>query len=495
MRKVIEPQMKLGQVDIASIQFDPRSRDEIPQLLMGLQSIWCHQPTRDAVFQELEDAIGQQVDLHNGRPGMALWKILVLGTLRLNCNWNFDKLHEIANNHLTLRQLLGHSSFEQDNRYALQTLKDNITLFTPELLNRINQIVTTRHHQMIGGKAEKGLNASCDSFVVETNVHFPTDTGLLWDALRRMIRLTMDLCDRMEKSEWRQGAHHLRKVKKALRTLQQLKRSTSQDPKVKARKGQEIRCAYQECLDLARPLLARVGVTLEPIEAPDADLLSRIKTIEGFVAHAKRQIEQIHQRIMDGETIPHHEKVFSIFEPHTEWISKGKAGVPVELGLKVCIVKDQFGCILHHRVMQHETDDQVAVPMIQETKERFPNLKSCSFDKGFYSSKNQERLSELLDEVILPRKGKLSKAALAIENSPEFIHLRRKHAAVESGINALENHGLDCCPDRGIMGFKRYVGLAVLARNIQLIGALLQKRRLQEIKRHEKVRQRFQQAA
>jgi hypothetical protein len=75
------------------------------------------------------------------------------------------------------------------------------------------------------------------------------------------------------------------------------------------------------------------------------------------------------------------------------------------------------------------------------------------------------------------------------------IHLRRKHSAVESATNALENHGPDCRPDRGIMGFKRYVGLAVLARNIQRIGALLQKRRLQEIKRHERVRQRFQQAA
>jgi transposase, IS5 family len=495
VRKMIEPQMKFGQVDIADIRFDPRSRDEIPQLLEGLQNIWCDRATRDAVFQEIEAEIGQQVNIHNGRPGMELWRILVLGTLRLACNWDYDKLHEIANNHKTLRALLGHSSFEQEDRYALQTIKDNIALFTPELLKRINRIVVERLHRVIGVKVDEGIHGSCDSFVVETNVHYPTDTGLLWDAVRRMILLTMALCNAVGKSEWRQGSHQLRKLKKALRTLQQRKRSVSHDTKVKLQKEQEIRCTYQECLDLACSLLARVRVTLKAIETPTADLVEQIKTIEGFADHAKRQIEQIHRRVMDGEAIPHQEKVFSIFEPHTEWISKGKAGVPVELGLKVSIVKDQFGGILNHRVMQHETDDQVAVPLIKETKDQFPNLKQCSFDKGFHSLPNQERLAELLDDVILPRKGKLSAAALAIENTPTFIHSRRKHSAVESAINALENHGLDRCPDQGIAGFKRYVALAVLARNIQLIGALLQKRRLQEIIRLGKVRQRVQQAA
>ena len=97
----------------------------------------------------------------------------------------------------------------------------------------------------------------------------------------------------------------------------------------------------------------------------------RIKEVEKYIAHAERQIDHISRRVIKGETIPHHEKVFSIFEEHTEWISKGKAGVLQELGLKVCVVKDQFGFILHHRVMQKETDDQVAVPNIEETKDRF----------------------------------------------------------------------------------------------------------------------------
>jgi len=86
--------------------------------------------------------------------------------------------------------------------------------------------------------------------------------------------------------------------------------------------------------------------------------------------------------------------VFSLFEQHTEWISKGKAGVPVELGLKVCIVKDQNGFTLHHHVMENETDDKIAVSIVDEAQSRFPNLISCSFDKGFHSPSNQKELGE-----------------------------------------------------------------------------------------------------
>ena len=185
---------------------------------------------------------------------------------------------------------------------------------------------------------------------------------------------------------------------------------------------------------------------------------------------------QIRRRVIEGETIPHDEKVFSLFEEHTEWISKGKAGVSQELCLKVCVIKDQFGFILHHWVLQKETDDQIAVRIIQETKDRFDQLSGCTFDKGFHTPYNQKELAKILDKVILPRKGKLSAINKEIENSEEFREARRKHSAVESSINALENHGLDRCRDHGLHGFKRYVGLAVVARNIQIIGHILRQR-------------------
>ena len=100
-------------------------------------------------------------------------------------------------------------------------------------------------------------------------------------------------------------------------------------------------------------------------------------------------------------------------------------------------------------------------------------MSAISFDKGFHSPANQDGLKEIVGQVVLPRKGKLSEAAKAIESEPEFFRLRRQHSAVESAINALEAHGLDRCPDHGIDGFKRYIALAVLARNIQRLGVVL----------------------
>ena len=483
MRKVIDIQMKFGEVDISKIEFDLQSRDEIPKLLMGLQEIYCIRKVRDQVFKILRDLIPEDIDQNNGRKGMDLWKILVLGTLRICCNWDYDKLMEIANNHKTLRLMLGHGSLYDDCRYPLQTLKDNVSLFTPEVLDRINRIVIKHGHQIIGQKHDEGLKASCDSFVVETNVHYPTDINLLFDAMRKVIVLIMALCDDLGVSGWRKGIYNLKKVKRYFRKAQQLKRSTSKDQTKRSKREQLIIDAHMAYVELANSFIDRAKEAICSISSPTFMVHFRIIEIQKYITHAERQMDQIRRRVLEGETIPHHEKVFSLFEKHTEWINKCKAGVSQELGLKICVVKDQFGFLLHHRVMQKETDDQIAVPIIKETKERFPHLISCTFDKGFHSPKNQEDLAGLLDKVILPRKGKLSAINKEIENSEEFKEARRKHSAIESSINALENHGLDRCPDHGIHGFKRYVSLAVLARNIQILGHILQQKQLQRMER------------
>jgi len=494
MRKVIDTQMKFGEVDIAEIKFDPRSRDEIPKLLMGLQEIYCDRKVRELVFTILRDLVPEGVDPSNGRRGMDLWKILVLGTLRLSCNWDYDKLMDIANNHKTLRLMLGHSSVLDSYYYPLQTLKDNLILFTPEVLDRINLVVLQHGYQIMGKKKDEGLKASCDSFVVETDVHYPTDINLLFDAMRKVILLIMVLCDDLGVSGWRKGVCNLKKVKRFFRKAQQLKRSTSKDKTKKGKREQLIIDAHMAYLELANCIVERAKETILSLQSMDLMVHLRIEEIQKYIAHAERQMDQIRRRVVEGETIAHHEKVFSLFEEHTEWISKGKAGVSQELGLKVCVVKDKFGFILHHRVMQKETDDQIAVPIIKETKERFPQLTSCSFDKGFHSPENQEQLRCILDQIILPRKGKLSAVNKEIENSEAFREARRKHSAVESSINALENHGLDRCRDHGINGFKRYVALAVVARNIQIIGHVLQQKELKRVQRLER-KQRQQLAA
>jgi IS5 family transposase len=147
--------MKIGETAIASIKFDPKSRDEIPKVLRGLQAIYCKPEVRNLVFEALTELIPSHIDTKNGRNGMDLWKIFVLGALRLACNWDYDKLHEIANNHIKLRQMLGHGRMDIEYQYELQTLKDNISLFTPEILDKINQIVLKYGHEIAGKKKTK----------------------------------------------------------------------------------------------------------------------------------------------------------------------------------------------------------------------------------------------------------------------------------------------------------------------------------------------------
>ena len=155
MRQVQPLQLQLGEIDIASIQFDPRSRDDIPQLLRGLQYLYTEEEIRQSLFQLLETITPEGVDADNGRPGLSLWKILVMGTLRINLNWDYDRLLEMVNNHKTIREMLGHGLHDEDEPYKLQTLKDNVRLLTPELLDPINQLVVGAGHRVLKKKRLK----------------------------------------------------------------------------------------------------------------------------------------------------------------------------------------------------------------------------------------------------------------------------------------------------------------------------------------------------
>lgn len=489
MRTVIQTQMQFGQVDIATIVFNPKSRDDIPQLLRGLQYIYTNAALRERVFTILQEVMPKRVGAEGkaspktGRPGMEQWKILVLGVLRLGLNADYDRIQELANEHKTIRHMLGHSDWMEEKRYELQTIKDNISLFTPDILDRINQEVVNTGHQLLKKNDQEKLKARCDSFVVETNVHFPTDINLLWDALRKTIQISARFCTVYDLSQWRQSRHLLRTLKKNYRFIQKLKHSTSKDEVKRQAKQDEIKEAHRVYIEQAQGFVQRVRATSRLLKNDHGVTSNQLTELEGYLIHAERQINQIRRRVLQGETIPHEEKVFSLFQPHTEWISKGKAGVPVELGLRVCVVEDSYRFILHHQVMEKTTDDQIAVSIVKDSQSRFPALNTISMDKGFHSPNNQIQLKERLDLVILPKKGRLSEADKVRESDVEFVQLRRQHSAVESAINALEVHGLDKCPDQGIDGFKRYVALAIVARNIQRLGVVVREQALQKIAR------------
>jgi len=513
MRIVHNPQMTFGQVNIADIEISLKSRDDIPQILLGLQHIYVTPELREGIFALLEQVLptrsgqglteeqrNQPVDPKRGRPGMEQWKILVLGVLRLGLNTDYDRIHELANQHGSIRQMLGHSDWCDDTRYSLQSIKDNLMLFTPELFDQINQEVVKAGHRLVKKSPNVGptaisepadtenrpnadkLHGRCDSFVVETHVHFPTDINLLYDAIRKVIEETYALAERHTLPGWRQHRHSLRQIKKQYRKIQKLKHASSKDPSKQAKREQAVKLAHQTYLDIVVEWLRKSEHTLQQARLGGA-IPIEFSALEGYQSYARKFIDQINRRVIQGETIPHEEKLFSIFQPHTEWICKGKAGVPFELGLRVCIMEDQHRFILHHQVMEKQTDDAIAVEMVSQSRQRFPELTIASFDKGFHSKANQAELKNHLEQVILPKKGRLSQADKDHEGSDDFKKLRNQHSAVESAINALEQNGLDRCPDHGIKGFKCYVALAVVSRNIKRLGAVIRQQALEKQQR------------
>ena len=160
MRETIRKQLHLGQVDIGSIKFDSKSRDDIPQLLKGLQHLYVEDELREQVFDILEEITPEDIDANNGRPGMERWIIFVAGCLRLDLNIDYDRLHDLMNNHVKIRQMLGHGSFDDEYEYQLQTIKDNVELLTPKILDRISQIVVGAGQQLLKKKTMKLLKAN-----------------------------------------------------------------------------------------------------------------------------------------------------------------------------------------------------------------------------------------------------------------------------------------------------------------------------------------------
>ena len=472
MRQVESKQCELGGTFISDIVIPTKSRDDIPALLIGLQHLYMNDEARSKVFALLDAQVNPKARKDTGRPGMDLWRILVLAVLKQGLNCDYDRLSHIANYDALVRQMLGHGLMEYE--YERQTVKDNVSLLSPQLLAQISQVLVETGHAVVRKKPGETLHGRADSFCVETDVHFPTDVNLLWDAMRCAVRDTAALAEAMGIGGWRQHRHIVGQViKKAfnrVRTARKIKQSPA--------KVSEYLEVCQTYLERIEKTLARAGPAgLSMVQA------ARVMVIEGYVEHARRQMDQITRRVLQDEIIPHEEKVLSIFQDHTRWIIKGKAGVSQELGVPVCVVEDQHRFILHHRILWAGADVDHAVALVAEVQQRFPDFKACSFDRGFHSPANQQQLGEMLDECALPKKGYLSAAVKDHQSQEWFQSARRQHPAIESAIHHLEHCGLDRVRDHGKRGFARAVGLSVLAANLKRLGRILRDKERRRLKR------------
>lgn len=465
MRQRFEQQMTMGVEPISEVKIRLKSRDEMPPLLLALQTIFITPELNEKIFSILEDKIckGKKA---TGRKGMDLWHILVLSVVRQACNTNWDKLHHYANNDITMRKIMGlHSNDFYENFYEFeyQNILDNVSLLDVETINKINATVVEYGIKLLKKKEQEALELKTDSFVLETNVHFPTDLNLLYDSLRKTLS-----CIGKKASTHPEIFKGWRKIKSIKKETKSIYRACSWQV-FKGRKEDVKRYMVKKYLDQANKLMNRANEVLS--HGTD----NKLKYYNDYVALF---IDQIDRRLLKGEIIPSEEKVYSIFEPHTEWINKGKR--TPELGNTVLITTNQYHLIMDYKIMFNEKDASQIEPLLNRLQLNYSNqtIESLSTDKGFYSKWNYENcVNAGINKVIMPKKGKPNKAEYEREHEKAFIKLRNKHSAIESNINMLEHHGLNRCMDKGKPHMERYVALSVLAYNLHTIGNELAKRK------------------
>lgn len=472
MRHRFNAQPGLDLIPIEKVLLPLHSRDELPPILAALQWIWTQPDLKAQIFARLEQKIlaGKKA---TGRTGLDLWQILVFGVVRLGLDADWDRMEDLANHHTLLRQILGvpPSPLGQDAKvFNHQTLRDNVGLLDEALLQDINGLVAGAGRELFKKKESapvEPLAIKVDTYVLETDVHFPTDLNLLWDAGRKG-------CDLIEKyrDQFGYDLPHWRKLKDWRRRLHALERRTSQTVYGGgANKEKRVRQAVGEYLDCARDLSAKLGASLLELCAQPI-LEAHWEALAYFQGHLDKHIDLVERRLLQGQTIPAEEKIYSLFEPHTEWIQKGKRRPNVELGHRLLVATDQNHLIHDYAVPVGEVDVDQSVPVADRLLGRYGEgaIGSLSFDKGFTRASDRELLSLYIPEVIMPKRGKKNAEEAARESAKKFVALRKQHSGVESDINALEHHGLNRCLDVGLEGYLRYVGLGVLAYNLHQIG-------------------------
>jgi transposase, IS5 family len=472
MRKRFEVNPGLSITPIESVKLPLKSRDELPAILSGLQWIFSNSDLNEEIFRIIEKKI---VSANNttGRPGMDLWHVFVLATVRLGLDIDFDKLEDLANHHKLLRLILGVESIWNNKTFNYRTINDNVSLLDETTLKAINQHVANYGRLLINDNKQKKMKLKTDSYVLECNIHFPTDLSLTWDSLKKCISLIIKDKDLFILGGWRK--YSLWQYELKMKYLKCTKTVFG------GGKNKKIRVKYftKDFLDVCNKISAKILFTRKQAALRGIS----ISKLDYFHSMVEKHIDLVSRRLLKGEEIPHAEKVFSVFESHTEWISKGKRNPSVELGHRVMITTDENDLIVDYKVMLEEEDSEQPVELINRIVNNFGNdsVQSISFDRGFSSYSNKMHLYPLVNELNMPKKGKKNKEEIKEESAKEFVRLRKKHAAVESNINCLEHHGLNRCPDKGLDGFTRYVGVGILAYNLHKIGNFIVKNKLKKL--------------
>jgi transposase, IS5 family len=412
---------------------------------------------------------------HTGRNGLTAQQTLRSLTLMRVKNWDYRELRERIADGYTLRRFTDFHSQSVPQHDAFNRAFNRLT---PATLQAVNDAVV-RAAVTLG--LEDGKKLRADSTVVETDIHHPTDNTLLWDSVRIVTRLV----ERLRKLLPAGIGGFTNRSRSARRRMQEIQRMTSQQ------RGHRQVDKYRQLIGIAEQVVADARGVLQKTKNVRVGWLREItiqslrREIEHYCGLADRVIDQSRRRVLEGQPVANAQKVFSIFEPHTDLIKRGKILKDIEFGHKVFLAESARGLITQYRVLDGNPSDQdqvqAALDRHQKTFRRSPEL--CSLDRGFFSEKNLVLCQRAgVKMVCVPQcGGKKTPEREAYENSPVFKKGQRFRAGIEGRISVLfRGRGMKRCLAEGRQRFELLVGAAVLANNLMVIAQLLiqkQKRR------------------
>ena len=329
-------------------------------------------------------------------------------------------------------------------------------------MEKMNAILTgyAISEEMISSEKQR-----MDTTVYETNIHYPNDSSLLWDSFRTLARLVSMIQNELPTLDL-QHRFHIDKVKK-LATF--IARNASSKRKKTQR---EVKRQYATLIKRVRWIH---GVGQQVCKKAFAAGYT-VSELSHYLPLVAQIVEQAHRRIIQGEKVPSDEKLYSLFEEHTELIVRGKAGKPIEFGHKILVAQTGEKYIHHYNVMKKRIEDkELLLPAIEAHKEMFgeyPHM--LSTDKGFYESMEQlHSLEKIIPVVSISKKGRRTQAEYERETTEEFIDGQRFRAGSEGSISVLKRaFKLGKCFFKGFKNYAASVGFAVLCHNLVLLTRL-----------------------
>jgi len=475
------PEQRLDCLPIGEVKLNLDCRDEIIPILRALQHLYGSPELRRELLALVGKDVNGDTSRKCGRRGMNYWEITVLAATRLGCNLDYDKLQDLAENHRSLQQIMGIGDWQAEEvDFDWRRIEDNLNKLRPETLRKINELIVQAGHEQ---KPKAIETVRGDTFVVETNIHYPTESTVIGDGLRKIAKLAAELAKAKKLGGWRQTKHMLKKLKQLVRKIGQAARAKGQG-------ADRLKPGYKELLQLAKELLGRARQLLQTVgfslDQPAFTLdklksgLTPVRTAEEEILHyvilTEKVCDNARRRVLQGETLANDDKIFSIYEPHTELIKRGKQPNPIQFGHNVLVIEDAEGFVVDYRVVDNGVLDQdLVIPVMKELQERFDGkIKSASFDRAFHTPDNQKDLAKIVKTPCIPTKGEEKGRQQQKEGTVAFRKARQNHPGVESAIGALQaGNGLKRCRDRSKKGYERYVALGILGRNLQTLGKLL----------------------